>query len=230
MSPHPGLLSSPSTPTLQKPTSCRRGGSSLQQVAPLCEAEDKTTLPPHQLSVLQMQGAGVWPAWRPLPELLGREGPHHALCQAVPGGRASGERGEGISSQPHTDSSTRTPSLLPSPSPVPAPESSAAAAAASPPHRLRSALAPLSGSLNDFSAAAPWPRSRLLLPALHLAPEAAATGAVRRTPPPDRDTSHLPDRASCAPATANLARFITMAAAAAREQSVLEAKSGRGPM
>lgn len=141
--------------------------------------------PPPQLRVLQMRGAGVWLARRPLSKLSGGKD-HTGPCQAVPGGRAS-KRGWGwgsIFSAPTpslSSTGTRLPSspaphlfLLPAPPLRPPPP---------PPQVPLGSRSTLSGSLRRFQrGCSPGPAPSSLLPSLHLAPETAkATGAVRRT-------------------------------------------------
>lgn len=157
MSPHPGLLSSPSTPTLQKPTSCRRGAPQCSPGRPLVRGGGQNRPPPpHQLSVLQMRGQACgWPGAPSPSSREGRTTPLHARqCRA--GERAeSGARGL-YPRSPHPE-----PLLYPDPPSLLQPLTCSCSQLRRcgrrlRPHRLRSALAPLSPAPSaDFSAAAP---------------------------------------------------------------------------
>lgn len=181
------------------------------QVAPLCEAEDKCVSAPHPhphprsasfKCGSRREGGPASPLRAP-----GWGGPH----SPKPGSARQGAPGP----QPPPQASP-----LPGPAFPPQPLTCSCSQLCRcgrrlRPRRFRSAPARLPPAPPAAAPLAPLPDS--LLPPLYLAPEAAtATRAVRRTPPPDRDTSHLPDRARTAwQRAAVLARAITMAAAAA---------------
>lgn len=161
--------------------------------------------PPHQLSVLQMRGQACgWPGAPSPSSREGRTTPLHARqCRA--GERAeSGARGL-YPRSPHPEpllypdppSLLQAPHLflLPAPPLRPPPP---------PPQAPLGSRSTLSGSLSRFQrGCSPGLAPGSLLPALHLAPEAAtATGAVRRTPTPRPGYFPPPrSRESCAPAS-----------------------------
>lgn len=151
--------------------------------------------PPPRLGVLQLRGQ-EWGWEAPAPSSarsVHRTSPGSAGRTKAGALGLLGSHPDPTSSLPGTRLPSPAPNLfllpaprLPPPPPPPqVPPGSRAAASLSPSRpRRRWSAGPLPGSL---------------LPSLHLAPEAAtATGDVRRTPPPARDTAHLHDRARSA--------------------------------
>lgn len=143
----------------KSPPPAGEGLLTAAQVAPLCEAEDKTVCAPHpHTSSASFKCGGrrvAGPA--PLLRALGREGPHSSMPGSA--GRASerraGREGSILAAPTPSLSSTRT--RLPSSKPLTCSCSQLRRCGRRlRPHRLRSALAPLSPAPSaDFSAAAP---------------------------------------------------------------------------
>ena len=200
----------------------------------MCEAEDKTAPHPHTSSASFKCGGRRVAGPAPPPRALGREGPHRSMPGSA--GRASERRagrGDSILAAPTLSlSSTRTRLPSSNPSPVPAPSSAAAAAASAPTGSARLSLHSLRLPQPISARLLPWPRSRLP-PSCPPPSTGSSDGDRSCAAHPHPQTGILPTSPiarELRTGERQISRDSSPWQRLQQKQSVLEAKSGRGPM